>query len=408
METQTKGNERMKILQLCLKPPLPARDGGCIAMNNITQGLLEAGHKVKVLTIFTQKHDFNPELMPADYIAQTDIEGVFVDTRINAVDAFATFMTSDSYNISRFFSADFDLRIMKLLRREQFDVVHLESLFMTVYLGTIRRYSKAPVVLRSHNLEYVIWEKIANGTKNPLKRTYLKYLSKKLKQYELEMLNEVTGVAAISEEDKQRFIELGTKKPIKTIPFGLDLNAYDPSVESAPEMALFHLGAMDWSPNLEGIMWFLDEVWHMIHARYPHLKLYLAGRNMSSDLLSNAYPNVEIVGEVEDAKRFMKSKAIMIVPLLSGGGVRVKIIEGLALGKPIVSTSIGAEGVDCADHEQLLVADTPDEWVAAIDELMEKPELLKTLGEKARKHAEKFHNQRIIQELVDFYKSLQH
>jgi glycosyltransferase involved in cell wall biosynthesis len=397
----------MKILQLCLKPPLPARDGGCIAMNNITQGLLEAGHQVKVLTIFTQKHDFNPELMPEEYIAKTDIEGVFVDTHVNVVDAFATFMTSDSYNISRFFSTDFDLRIMKLLRREQFDVVHLESLFMTVYLGTIRRYSKAPVVLRSHNLEYVIWEKIANGTRNSLKRTYLKYLSKKLKQYELKMLNEVTGVAAISEEDKQRFIELGTVKPIATIPFGLDLSAYNAEVDTAPELALFHLGAMDWSPNLEGILWFLQEVWHSIHARHPHLKLYLAGRNMPSDLLDNSYPNVEVIGEVDDAKRFMKSKAIMIVPLLSGGGVRVKIIEGLALAKPIISTSIGAEGVDCVDHEQLLIADTPDQWVEAIDELIGNATLRDELGRNGRKHAENFHNQRIIEKLIGFYKSLQ-
>jgi hypothetical protein len=163
----------MKILQLCLKPPLPARDGGCIAMNNVTQGLLQAGHKVKVLTIFTYKHDLNPELMPEEYVDQTGIEGVFIDTRVNAVDAFASFVTSDSYNISRFFSTDFDIRLAKLLRNEDFDVIHLESLFMTPYVGTIRRLSMAPIVLRSHNLEFVIWEKIAAGTTNVIKRMYM-------------------------------------------------------------------------------------------------------------------------------------------------------------------------------------------------------------------------------------------
>ena len=106
----------MKILQLCLKPPLPSKDGGCIAMHNITQGLLEAGHKVKILTIFTFKHDLDVDAMPTDYIDQTGIEGVFIDTRLNVVDAFSSILTSDSYNISRFFSTDFDIRLAKLLR----------------------------------------------------------------------------------------------------------------------------------------------------------------------------------------------------------------------------------------------------------------------------------------------------
>ena len=100
----------MKVLQLCLKPPLPAKDGGCIAMNNITMGLLEAGHSVKILTIFTQKHDFVPEELPVEYLDKTEIEGVYIDTHVNIVDAFANYITSDSYNIARFFSADFHFR----------------------------------------------------------------------------------------------------------------------------------------------------------------------------------------------------------------------------------------------------------------------------------------------------------
>jgi len=110
----------MKILQLCLKPPIPAlclkppipaKDGGCIAMNNITQGLLAAGHSVKILTIYTQKHDFLLDELPEDYIEKTQIEGVYIDTALNVVDAFSNFMTADSYNISRFFSTDYDIKL---------------------------------------------------------------------------------------------------------------------------------------------------------------------------------------------------------------------------------------------------------------------------------------------------------
>jgi glycosyltransferase involved in cell wall biosynthesis len=397
----------MKILQLCLKPPLPARDGGCIAMNNITQGLLQAGHKVKVLTIFTHKHDLNPELMPQAYLEQTEIEGVFIDTKVNAVDAFASFLTSDSYNISRFFSADFDIRLAKLLRKEDFDIVHLESLFMTPYVGTIRRLSIAPIVLRSHNLEYVIWEKIANGTSNYFKRLYLHYLTRKLKAYELSMLNEVSGIAAISEEDKNRMLALGVKKRIRTIPFGIDLSRYPFRSNVDCEPAIFHLGAMDWGPNLEGVLWFLKSIWPSIHERFPQLKFYLAGRNMAEEITRLNAPNVVVVGEVDDAISFMLSKAIMVVPLLSAGGVRVKIIEGLATGRAIIATSLGAEGLGCEHGKQLLLADRREDWLQALEVLLNNEERRLALAKCGREHvAMHFDIAAVTNQLINFYKEI--
>lgn len=395
----------MKILQLCNKPPLPAIDGGCIAMNNITQGLLNDGHKVKILTIFTPKHDFNPQLYSQQYLDQTQIEGVFVDTNVNIVDAFASFMTSDSYNITRFFSPDFDIKLTRILKAEKFDVVHLESLFMTPYLHTIRRFSTAPVVLRAHNVEYVIWEKLAAGNFHFAKKTYLKYLSTKLKRYEISMLSAVNGIAAISDEDVNRIKDLGIKKPITTIPFGIDLAKYDPA-EKEPEMALFHIGSMEWSPNVEGIQWFLENVWPLVNERYPTLKLYLAGKGLADTALYHK-PNVVCVGEVESAVDFMNSKSIMIVPLLSAGGIRVKIIEGLALQKAIISTPIGADGIHAENGEQLLIAQSPKEWIEAIDHLVSNPDSIKLFGQKGRAHVEStFDNRSITQNLVQFYKEL--
>lgn len=396
----------MKILQLCHKPPLPAVDGGCIAMNNITQGLLQAGHKVKILTIYTHKHDFMPEIMSEEYLNETGIEGVYVDTKISVVDAFSSFVTSDSYNLYRFFSTDYDIKLTRTLRSGSYDIIHLESLFMTPYIGTIRRFSKAPIVLRAHNLEFVIWEKIAKGTSNIFKKAYLTYLSRKLKAVELKTMNEVSGVAAISEEDKKRFEMLGISSPITNIPFGIDYTAYQHCKIGEAEVALFHLGAMDWSPNIEGLQWFLNEVWPKVHDRFPNLKLYLAGRSMPKEFHALDIPMVEVVGEVEDAKAFMCSKAVMIVPLLSAGGVRVKIIEGMALGKAIVSTSIGAEGAEAIDNENILIADSPGEWIKAIERLMHEKGLIERLGEGGRLHTRRFDNAAIINDLLNFYQTL--
>ncbi|MEY4329838.1 MAG: hypothetical protein RL609_586 [Bacteroidota bacterium] len=399
----------MRVLQLCHKPPLPAKDGGCIAMNNLTQGLLDAGHKVKILTIFTHKHDLILDELDPDYIQKTDIEGVHVDTRINFVDAFTAFMTNDSYHVNRFFSPDMDIKIDRLLRKHSFDVIHLESLFMTPYIGTIKRHSRAPIILRAHNIEYTIWEKIAIGTKNPIKKIYLNFLAKQLREYELMMFNSVDGIATISESDKIRMMQLGVRRPIKTIAFGIDLNLYhcQPTTPEN-ENKLFHLGAMDWEPNVEGLMWFMDKVWPSIHQKFPHLTLHLAGRNMSDEFKAKSLPNVFIQGEVEDAIQYIQDHDIMVVPILSGGGVRVKIIEGMALGKAIISSTIGAIGIEYKEKENILIADTVLEWIQSIESLMEKPDKKVRIQNNARQFAEShFDNKFITKELIQFYKEVQ-
>lgn len=397
----------MKILQLCHKPPLPAKDGGCIAMDNLTQGLLQLGHKVKVLTIYTHKHDLNLEQLPEEYIQQTDIEGVFVDTRINLVDAFTAFMTNDSYHVNRFFSPDMDIKIDRLLRKHQFDIIHLESLFMTPYLGTIKRRSKAPVVLRAHNIEYTIWEKIAIGTKNPIKKAYINHLARQLKEYELNMFNFVDGIATISESDKIRMLQLGVRQPIRTISFGIDLNKYHP-LNPPQDVSLFHLGAMDWEPNIEGLTWFIENIWPHIHQHFPDLKLNLAGRNMPDKFIQLQAPGVHVIGEVEDAHGFMSQHAIMVVPLLSGGGIRVKIIEGMALGKAIVSSTIGAIGIEDHHTESLKIADSVQEWINALEPLVSNSEEVKMQGQKARAFAESnFDNVKITKALIQFYRDIQ-
>jgi len=127
-----------------------------MAMHNLARGLINAGHHVKVLCISTAKHALNMDALPKEFRESTGIEGVFVDTSLNVVDAFNDLLNADNYNISRFFSPDMDIRLIRLLSEEKFDIIQLESLFMTPYIPTLRRYTGAPIVLRSHNLEHVI------------------------------------------------------------------------------------------------------------------------------------------------------------------------------------------------------------------------------------------------------------
>jgi len=397
----------MKILQLCHKPPVPAIDGGCIAMNNISQGLLQNGHELKIITIVTSKHPLQLEKLSAEYIEKTKIEGVFIDTSLNLIDAFSALVTSDSYNISRFFSPDFDRKLTQLLLEEKFDIIHLESLFMTPYIATIRRNSKGKIVLRSHNLEYMIWERMAETSKNFAKKRYLKILAKQLKKYEFGVLDAVDGIAAISGEDGKKYLHSEYNKPLVTIPFGINLDLYnsDNSKEEFP--SLFHIGAMDWLPNIEGIEWFLKEIWPSVNEKFPDLKFYLAGRKMPESMLQTKHKNVIVVGEIQDANEFMSSKSIMIVPLLTAGGIRVKIIEAMALKKSVISTTIGAHGIEGENKKDIFIADTKEDFVNSIYALVNNYQNHIDIGKNARKLVEeKYDNKKLTEELIEFYQML--
>ena len=396
----------MKILQLCSKPPYPPVDGGTLAMNSITQGLLATGHNVKVLSVESDKHRADHRLMTDDYLAATCFETVHIDLNIHYFDAFVAWLTGQSYHIKRFRSELFAEKLTEILKNNTYDVVHVESVFLTPYLPLIRQYSEAKVVLRAHNVEHLIWQRLAASTRNPFKRHYLKHTSQTLRNYELSHINDYDGVVCITAKDMDYFRSQGCVKPMAAIPFGVD---YVDDMENAQEEdnSLFHIGSMDWQPNKEGVRWFLDHVWQHVHKEIPQARLYLAGRKMPEKLLKAQYPNVSIVGEIPDSMYFIASKKINIVPLLSGSGLRVKIIEAMSAGKVVISTAIGAEGINCTDGRDILIANTPQEFVSQIKRCLDDLDFCQTIGQNARQLIkEEYSTEKTTGQLLDFYKKI--
>ncbi len=397
----------MKILQLCSKPPYPPKDGGSIAMNILTQGLLNEGHSVKVLAICTPKLNIKIEDIDLAYRQKTNYESVFIDTTIKPLAVILNLFSTKSYNIVRFYSKEFNDKLIEIFKTQEFDIIHLETLWVSPYLDTLRKYSKAKIVLRSQNIEYKIWERMAYYCSNPIKKHYLKLLSRRLKKYENGLINSYDGIATITELDNTTLLEDGCKIPIIHIPFGIDLEKYKEDKSNLDSPSIFHIGAMDWRPNSDGIEWFLKNCWSKISTKYPTIKLYLAGRNMPDWLKNLEMKNVVIEGEVSDSHKFINSKSIMIVPLASGGGMRVKIIEGMALGKTIVSTAVGSEGIDYENKKNILIANTEDEFTTAISNCLDDKLYSESLGENARKLIEsKYDNAIICKRLSDFYQKL--
>lgn len=398
----------MKILFLCNKSPWPPREGGPIAMNAMVEGMAAAGHQVKVLAINTNKYQVEVEKIPEAYRQKTKIETVYIDLSIRPVEAFLNLFSSASYHVQRFISDAFRDKLIEILKNDNYDIVQCETLYLSPYLPVIRAHSKAKIVLRAHNIEHLIWQRVAVITSNPLKKIYLKYLANKLKRYELKVLSQYDGIAAITATDAAFIAKFAGTTPITDIPFGIDTSKYlvPPAVtEEFP--SLFHIGAMNWMPNEEGISWFLKEVWPKVHTEFPTLKFYVAGRAMPDWLLNLKTENVEVVGEVDNAATFIASKAIEVVPLFSGSGIRIKIIEGMALGKAIVSTTIGAEGIRVTSGKDIMLADTPDDFAKAISRCVKDAAFCRQLGENARQVIHLHHNNAdLMRKLSGFYKRL--
>ena len=392
----------MKILQLCNKPPYPPVDGGTIAMHSITRGLLAAGCEVRVLTVETDKHPLRREAIDDDYLRQTRIESVYIDLGIKPLPALMALMCGESYHVKRYVSDACAHRLREVLEEEQFDIVHIESIFLTPYVPLIRKHSDAKIILRAHNVEHLIWRRVAQSTRHGLKRWYLKHLSLALRVYEMEHLADYDGVVCITRDDAEQFRADGCRRPLTAIPFGIE--AEEVSHVEVERGSLFHIGAMDWIPNQEGIGWLLEKVWPVVHREVPQAHLYLAGRKMPQRWMNARIDGVTVVGEVPDAMYFIGSKQINIVPLLSGSGIRVKIIEAMSVGKTVITTTVGAQGIDYTDGVDLLIADTPEDFARQVRRCIDDQDYCDSVGRAAaRLIAEHYNTGKLTQELLAFY-----
>lgn len=397
----------MRILQLSNKSPWPPTEGGPIAMNALLIGLQQAGHEVQILTMSTPKFPVSENHLPDDFRKKTDYSCVWVDNRVNAFDAFINLFTNKSYNIQRFISVDFEKELILKLQKNEYDVVILESLYVTPYIDTIRTNSKAFIILRAHNIEHLIWERLAKVTSNPIKSLYLKLLTKRLLRYEKNIIPTVDAIAAITDKDAAFFKTCAGNVKVEVVPFGIIPDQYIFTQQEARNISLCHIGSMDWIPNQEGIRWFLKKCWPGLHSVFPNLKFYLAGRNMPEWLKNYSFPNVEIAGEVENAHSFMGNHPIMLVPLLSGSGVRVKIVEAMALGRTVITTSTGAEGIRYTSGENILIADSPVAFFEWIKTCINDPNECARIGKNAREMIETSHNNNVAtQALLDLIRSI--
>ncbi len=377
---------------LTYRVPFPPNSGYPIVVYNTVKGLLKLDVKVTLFSINGSSHHIDVDDIEDPIFAEINFHSHVVDTQENLWAMLLNVFSDESYNVSRYFDEDAAKLLENILHENEYDVIQFEGLFVVPYLDVVKAHSRAKLIYRAHNIVFDVWERLAYTERSIPRRRYLEFLARRLKSYETAQINRFNQIFAISEPDRQSILRFGCETNLEVFPVALDMEKYITAPVNFGFPTLFHLGAMDWQPNREGLEWFLDEIWPDIEKLNSELRFYIAGKHMQQQFYDYDSDNVVVEGEILDAVEFINSKAIMIVPLLSGSGMRVKIIEGMAMRKCIIATTMAAEGIICEHGKDILIADTPDEFYRSILQCITNPAKIVEIGENARKTVEKHYN----------------
>lgn len=394
----------MKILQVSNRVPWPLNEGGTIGIYNYTRAYSQLGHNVTLYCLDGYKHDTPIEEATNELNKYADVFIHPIDTDIHIEEAVKHLLRNESYNVSRFYNRIFELELEGLLKLQKFDVVQLEGTFVGPYLPIIKKHHKGLVSLRMHNVEYEIWERLAANDKNPIKKLYLRRLAKQLKTYESKIIKEVDIIVPVTDDDGLKFKKLHPNGTYHTIPAGIDLGVwkYAPSDEINK---WYHIGSMEWHANAEAVTWFTQDIHPLISSRNSTYQLHLAGKGIDKFEIKGS--QLKIDSYVPDAYEFVKENDVCVVPLKSGSGIRLKILEAMAAGKLVVSTTIGAQGIEYKNGRHLLIADTPEEFAEIFTSLKNEEIDHKTIVANARKLIEeKYSTDALAQQQMQVYKSM--
>lgn len=368
----------MKILHLCNKVPFPGRDGSSIAMEALVRLESGLGHDVHVIALNTEKHWVEGPRSP---FANVTLEAVPVRTAPHWTTALSNLFSAQSYYASRFWDAQVAQRIAVLAA--QSDLVVIDSLFMAVYLPVL---GSAPRILRAHNVEHAIWQR--GLSEEPLvRRAYVALQAARLARWERGVAQHVDRIWTISDEDRLWFTEHGNAAG-STIPCSADSAVWRYSGAESP--LAYHLGALDWTPNVRGMKWFLDDVVPQLqHARV--------------DVFSRQWPFEPAQHPVRyraEASPDFQEYGLFLAPIRSGSGMRIKLLEAMMRGKAIVTTSLGAEGLRAEHGTHLVVADSAVEFAAALDLLATDEARRTAMGRAAADHARAHFSDSVVAQRV--------
>lgn len=362
----------MKILQITKKTTGPANDGEILAIRSARELLLACGHTVYTLA----QNVTNSYSTNTGNTAENWHEKSFEhDISIQAHHLVHNLLfTSKPYVFSRFYSAEFSAFLQKEMKLWQADLIWVESMFMIHYIPVIRSISNAPIIIRTHNLEHEIWQNKACEEKNLLKSLYFKNTAGRLKRIEQGMSKMADGFACISEAEVMFLHENNNAVNAIHLPMALPAN-FTPlkTCEEIPN-SLYYIGSLDWKPNTDALVWFIDSVLPLIQQQIPQVQFHVAGKNANSAFIQYlSVKNVHFHGEVKSAAEYISPFQVAVVPLHSGSGMRIKILEAMQYKKAVVATTKALQGIKLTVGTHCQEANTPKDFAQMVVELLTNP-----------------------------------
>jgi sugar transferase (PEP-CTERM/EpsH1 system associated) len=374
----------MKILWVKAGGLVPPDTGGKIRSYNILRELARQ-HSVTFFSFYAA-HDND---------VHADLKSVFnrsicLPLRLPApksptelLDYGVRLFSSQPYNITKYCRPEVRRQLVTLLKQESYDIILCD--FM-VAAGVIPWESHTPKVLFTHNVEATIWQRHYQVAANPLWKAISWLEWKRMEAAERRYLQLADRVLTVSETDRDAFAPFVDLEKLTVIPTGVDVDYFQPMPVAEEANSLVFTGSMDWLPNEDAIFYFVETILPLIREQCPDVSLQVVGRSPSRKLqaLAQQEKSVRLTGWVEDIRPFVARGSICIVPLRIGGGTRLKIFEAMAMSKAVVSTSIGAEGLPVGNGENILLADSPEDFARSVVSLLRDPSQRQRLGTSAR------------------------
>jgi sugar transferase (PEP-CTERM/EpsH1 system associated) len=284
-----------------------------------------------------------------------------------------------------FDGADIRRRLDALIAGGNFDILVCDFIYPA---GLIDWTLSCPKILFTHNVEAQLWKQQFEAARHPLKKLLYWKEWRALRAAEIRYARQADYVIAVSEQNRAFFSRYVSPARVSTIATGVDIDFFRPAAAEASPSMVF-TGSMDWMPNQQGVLFFTAEILPHIHAEVPNADLWIVGRYPSSEIQRLSSAQIHVTGRVDDIRPYLEKAPVYIVPLLSGSGTRIKIFEAMAMGKAVVSTSLGAEGLPVTHGQNILIADHPREFAGAVVRVLRDPELAARLGRAARALVEK-------------------
>lgn len=337
-------------------------------MNSLLKSLRSSGYAIHLFFINTSKHFVSHAEIKKHYGVYGEVSIAYINNEVTILGAFFNLLSGKPFHLSRFRNESVASNLEGVLKSNSFDLIHFDGLPTTEYLELVQEVSpQSKTLLRAHNVEHRIWSRIAaNGS--GVKKWYLNIQSRRLARRELEVFRKVDCNVFISDTDKKEALRLlGETDAHKQEAIGTGMDLIQ-NRDRSFTYQFYHLGSLDWAPNVEGLEWFLKEVWPKMSEMHDEIHFSIAGRNMPDEMFKwNEASKVDVFGEVDSIHDFTLNNDVLVVPLLSGSGIRIKILEAMASGKIVISTRIGAEGLGVKHLQNVLLADNVEEFEEAVE-----------------------------------------